>query len=110
MSTVTVEVGGHTFAVGCEDGQEAHVRTLAAQFDRQVQEVSRSVGRVGDLRLFLMAALMTADELSDLRARMAQTQAELARLQSDQARSEARAAQALDAAAHRIEALAAKAG
>ena len=72
--------------------------------------MARSVGRVGDLRLFLMAALMTADELSDLRARMAQAQAELARLQSDQARSEARAAQALDGAAHRIEALAAKAG
>ena len=110
MSTVTVEVGGHPFAVGCEDGQESHVKALAAQFDRQVQEVSRSVGRVGDLRLFLMAALMTADELSDLRARMAQAQAELARLQSDQARAEARAAQALDAATHRIEALAAKAG
>ena len=68
------------------------------------------VGRVGDLRLFLMAALMTADELSELRGRLAQVQAELARLQSDQARAEARAAQALDAAAHRIEALAAKAG
>ena len=109
MSTVNVEVNGHPFAVGCEDGQETHVRTLAAQFDRQVQEVSRAVGRVGDLRLFLMAALMTADELADLRARLAQAQAELARLQSDQARAEARAAQALDAAATRIEALAAKA-
>ena len=108
MSTITVDVNGHPFAVGCEDGQEVHVRALAAQFDRQVQEVSRSVGRVGDLRLFLMAALMTADELADLRARMAQVQAELARLQSDQARAEARAAQALDTAAHRIEALAAR--
>jgi cell division protein ZapA len=110
MSTVNVEVNGHPFAVGCEDGQESHVRTLAAQFDRQVQEVSRAVGRVGDLRLFLMAALMTADELADVRARLAQAQAELARLQSDQARAEARAAQALDAAATRIEALAAKTG
>jgi cell division protein ZapA len=110
MSTVNVEVNGHPFAVGCEDGQESHVRTLAAQFDRQVQEVSRAVGRVGDLRLFLMAALLTADELADVRARLAQAQAELARLQSDQARAEARAAQALDAAATRIEALAAKTG
>ena len=109
MSTVNVEVNGHPFAVGCEDGQEPHVRALAVQFDRQVQEVSRAVGRVGDLRLFLMAALMTADELADVRARLAQAQAELARLQSDQARSEARAAQALDAPATRIEALAAKA-
>ena len=110
MSAVNVEVGGHSFAVGCEDGQEAHVRTLAIQFDRQVQEVTRSVGRVGDLRMFLMAALMTADELADTRARLAQAQAELARMQSDQARAEARAAQALDAAATRIEALAAKRG
>ncbi len=108
MSAVNVEVNGHAFAVGCEDGQEAHLRALAGQFDRQVQEVSRAVGHVGDLRLFLMAALMTADELADARARLAQAQAELARLQSDQARSEARAAQALDAAATRIEALAAK--
>ena len=110
MSTVTVEVGGHPFAVGCAGGQEAHVRPHPAPVARPVQAVCRAVGRVGDLRLFLMAALMTADELSDLRARMAQAQAELARLQSDQARAEARAAQALDAAAHRIEALAAKAG
>jgi cell division protein ZapA len=110
MSTVNVEINGHPFAVGCEDGQESHVQSLARQFDRQVQEVTRAVGRVGDLRLFLMAALMTADELSDVRARLAHAQSELARLQSDQARAEVRAAQALDAAALRIEALAAKAG
>jgi len=106
MSTVNVEINGHPFAVGCEDGQEEHVHALARVFDRQVQEVSRTVGRVGDLRLFLMAALMTADELADVRARLAHVQSELARVQSDQAR----AAQALDAAALRIEALAAKAG
>ena len=110
MSTVTVEINGHPFSVGCEDGQEGHVEGLARQFDRQVREVSQAVGKVGDLRLFLMAALMTADELADTRARLAHVQAELARLQSDQARSEARATQALDAAALRIEALAAKAG
>jgi cell division protein ZapA len=110
MATVNVQVNGNLYPVGCEDGQESHVHALAAQFDSQVQEVAKAVGRVGDLRLFLMAALMTADELSDLRARLAQAQSELARLQSDQARAEARAAQALDAAALRIEALAAKAG
>ena len=108
MATVTVHVNGNPYSVGCEDGQEAHVEALAAQFDRQVGEVAQAVGRVGDLRLFLMAALLTADELLDARTRMAQAQGELARLQSDQARAEARAAQAFDVAAHRIEALAAK--
>ena len=108
MATVTVQVNGNPYPVGCENGQEAHVEALARQFDRQVSEVSAAVGRVGDLRLFLMAALMTADELVDVRARLTYVQSELARLQSDQARAEARAAQALDAAADRIDALAHK--
>ena len=105
MAAVTVEINGRAYAVGCEDGQEAHVAQLARQYDTQVREVGAQVGQVGDLRLFLMAALMTVDDLSDARVRLAQAQAELGRLQSDQARADARAAQALEAAAARIEAL-----
>ena len=110
MSTVNVYVNGRAYQVGCEDGQEAHVQQLAGIYDRQVREVSKAVGQVGEMRLFLMAALLTADELSDTRARLAQAQAELARLQSDQARSEARAAQALDTAAQRLQGLASRIG
>ncbi len=106
MATVNVEINGKTYAVGCEDGQEAHVSALARQYDAQVRDVGGQVGQVGDLRLFLMAALITGDDLADVRARLAQAQAELARLQSDAARAEVRAARALDAAAARVEALA----
>lgn len=106
MAAVTVEINGRAYAVGCEDGQEPHVCALARQYDAQVREVSGQVGQVGDLRLFLMAALITGDDLADTRARLAQAQAELARLQSDAARADGRAARALDAAAQRIEALA----
>ena len=106
MAAVTVEINGRAYAVGCEDGQEAHVGALARQYDAQVREVSGQVGQVGDLRLFLMAALITGDDLADTRARLAQAQAELGRLQSDAARADSRAARVLDAAAQRIEALA----
>ena len=105
MAAVNVEINGRTYAVGCEDGQEAHVSALARQYDAQVREVGTQVGQVGDLRLFLMAALITGDELADARARLAQAQAELARLQSDDARGDARAARAVDLAAQRIEAV-----
>lgn len=105
MAAVTVEVNGRPYAVGCEDGQEGHVEALAAQFDGQVREVARAVGQVGETRLLLMAALLTADDLADTRARLAQAQAELGRLQSGQAVAEARAAQALDAAARRLDSL-----
>jgi cell division protein ZapA (FtsZ GTPase activity inhibitor) len=54
----------------------------------------------------LMAALLLADELSDLRGRLAGLQADHARLQSEAGTVEGRAVAALEAAARRIEKLA----
>lgn len=110
MGTVTVEVNGRAYVVGCEDGQEGHVETLAQIFDAQVREVGAQVGQVGELRLFLMAALLTADELADTRTRLTEAEEALSRFDGDRAGIEARAADAIDAAAQRIEALAAKVG
>ncbi len=67
MATVTVEVNGRPYAVGCADGQEERVRILAKHFDNQVRQVAGDVGHVGDLRLFLMSALILADELHEAR-------------------------------------------
>ena len=67
MATVTVEINGRPYAVGCADGQEERVRILAKQFDGQVRQVASEVGQVGDIRLFLMAALLLADELHEVR-------------------------------------------
>ena len=109
MSQVTFEVNGRPYTVGCEDGQEAHLTELSRLFDRQVRQVSQEVGQLGETRLFLMGALLLADELADVRLRLAHAQSDLARLQSDAARLEGRAAVALDAAARKIEAIASKA-
>ena len=65
MATVTVEVNGRPYPVGCADGQEERVKQLAAQFNDKVASVADQVGQVGDLNLFLMGALMLADELSE---------------------------------------------
>jgi cell division protein ZapA len=110
MATVSVEVNGRAYTIGCEDGQEAHVEALARQFDAQVQEVSAAVGQVGELRLFLMAALMTADELADARQRLGEAESHLGDVAGARRLAEGRAADALEAAAARIEALAARAG
>jgi cell division protein ZapA len=67
VATVTVEINGRPYAVGCADGQEERVRTLAGQFDGHVRQVAGEVGHVGDIRLFLMAGLMLADELHEAR-------------------------------------------
>ncbi len=106
MAQLTIDVNGRPYQVGCEDGQEAHLLELVRLFDRQVRAVSQDMGQLSETRLFLMAALLLADELWDSRSRMASVQAELARLQSDHARIEAKAVAALDGAAKRIEKLA----
>ena len=106
MATVTVDINGKPYTVGCADGQEERVRALAAQFDDTVRQVARDVGMVGELRLFLMAALMVGDEMSDLRGQISRLSAE-----QDRARSEGGAAvlddvaKAINRAADRIEKL-----
>ncbi|MFN4041766.1 MAG: cell division protein ZapA [Brevundimonas sp.] len=69
MATVTIDINGRPYQVGCADGQEERVRILARQFDAHVRSVAGDVGQVGDLRLFLMAALMLADELHEARGK-----------------------------------------
>lgn len=108
MAQLNININGRPYAVGCEDGQEAHLSELAKIFDRQVRQVSEDMGQLGETRLFLMGALLLADELMDAKARLPAVQAELARLQSDNARLEARAAAALEKAAAKIEKLAAE--
>jgi cell division protein ZapA len=108
MAQINVDVNGRPYAVGCEDGQEAHLQELAKVFDRQVREVSQDMGQLGDTRLFLMGALLLADELLDARNRLAALQVEVGRLQADRARVETRAVSALENAAAKIEKLAAQ--
>jgi cell division protein ZapA len=108
MAQINVEVNGRPYAVGCEDGQEAHLMEIARLFDHQVRQVSQDLGQLGDTRLFLLGALLLADELHDARSRLAALNAEVLRLESEKGRIEARAVGALDAAAARIEKLAAE--
>lgn len=103
MATVTVEVNGRPYAVGCADGQEQRVLSLAQQFDRHVRDVAADVGHVGDLRLFLMAALLLADELHEAKAALAGG----GDVDSEAAEPEAGLAETLNAVAARIEKIAA---
>ena len=102
MATVTVEINGRPYAVGCADGQEERVRILAKQFDVHVRQVAGDVGHVGDIRLFLMAALVLADELHEVRMGGAATPAAPASAPL----ADTGVAEALNAVAARIEKIA----
>jgi len=53
--------------MGCKDGEEARIQSLAAEIDGHVQRIKNGSKAVQDERLFLMAALMMADQLWEAR-------------------------------------------
>jgi cell division protein ZapA len=67
MAQVSLQINGYGYTLGCADGEEEHLRALAADLDRRIDEIKASTGPSGEARLLLMAALVLSDELHDLR-------------------------------------------
>ena len=107
MAQVLIEVNGRPYGVGCEEGQESHVRELAEVIDAKAREVAPTAGAVGETRVMLMAALMLADEVSTLRESLKTAEARLAGSETLASNAEARAIEVLENAAQKLEALAA---
>jgi cell division protein ZapA len=110
MTQVTVTINGRQFRMACEDGEEAHLTTLAGDLDQRITRLRERFGEIGDTRLTVMAALTLADEFAEAKEKLTRLEPELAALQDVrlQAASRAKATQAavsaaLNAAAERIE-------
>lgn len=67
MAQVNVEIGGRSYALGCRDGDEPHLRALTADLAHRADNLVGTLGTMSEARLLLMTALMVADELHDLR-------------------------------------------
>ena len=67
MAQVEVTVNNQNFLIACENGQEDRLLDLSKIVDDKVVELAAQVGQVGQTRLLVMAALVIADELVDLR-------------------------------------------
>ena len=112
MPHVSVTIAGRAYRMACDDGQEAHLAALARELDRRIAQLRGSFGEIGDMRLAVMAALMTSDELAEARRRIQALEAELdgtceARSAFDRrmAAAESGAVHALVRASERIERL-----
>jgi cell division protein ZapA len=67
LAQVTVKINGYSYTVGCEDGQEGHLTSMAAQVESRVDSIKALGGSSGEARLLVLTALLMADELHDLR-------------------------------------------
>ena len=104
MAEVDVVINGRSYAMACDDGQEEHLTSLARYVGDRVRDLAESYGQVGDARLVVMASILIADELSDLRAELDEVRRTV---QDRLAATEAATAEKLDALAARLEAVAA---
>ena len=68
MAQVTIKINGYAYNVGCEDGQEAHLLAMSAEVEKRIDSIKALGGNSGESRLLMLAALLMADELHDLRA------------------------------------------
>ena len=71
MSQVSVTIAGKTYRIACGDGEEEHLKGLAASLDSKIEEMRVTFGEIGDMRLHVMAAITMADEMHDLRKALA---------------------------------------
>ena len=67
MAQVDIRINDKAYRIACEDGQEDRLTELAQMVDAHVADLVDQVGQVGDTRLLVMASLLVADELMDLR-------------------------------------------
>lgn len=113
MAQVSVTIGGRVYRMACDDGQEQHLMQLARELDARLGQLREAFGEIGDTRLTVMAAIMVADEFSELRRKVRGLEQEIEGLKEARITSverletlERTGAQSLEKAAERIERLA----
>jgi cell division protein ZapA len=68
---VNVEINGRKFRMACEEGQEAHLQSLAERFNRHIDAFKGTFGEIGDNRLTVMAGIAVLDELGEAERKIA---------------------------------------
>jgi cell division protein ZapA len=67
MASVELEIAARRYAIACRNGEEPHLRAVAAIVDAKAAEASAALGSLGEARQLMFAALLLADELKELR-------------------------------------------
>lgn len=67
MASVEIEIDSRKYAIACRDGEEPHLRAVAAIVDRKARDAAGALGGLGEARQLLYASLLLADELKERR-------------------------------------------
>ncbi|MBS1020412.1 cell division protein ZapA [Gluconobacter cerinus] len=69
MGQVSIRLNGYVYSVGCQDGEEHHLYSMARQVESWLQRARTLGGAASESKTLMMAALLMADEIFELKRR-----------------------------------------
>ena len=70
MPEIIVNINDQDYAIVCDPGEEDHLKNLSSRIDFKVRELTKRFGKIGETRLMVMASLLIADEIHELKKKI----------------------------------------
>ncbi len=83
MPEVEIRIGGRTFEVSCQEGEEHYLQAAAGMLDTEASTLTAQIGRLPEARMLLMAGLMLADKTAGVEDRLREAESEMAALRAE---------------------------
>ena len=62
MPNLKIEIGGYTFQIACEDGEEGSLKAAAQLLDSEASKLTTGSAKIPENKMLLMLSLIMADE------------------------------------------------
>jgi cell division protein ZapA len=82
MPDLEIAIGGRSFHVACQPGEEPFLQAAARMLDAEAQPLVAQLGRLPEARMLLMAGLMLADRTAALEDELRAIKAHAAALEA----------------------------
>jgi cell division protein ZapA len=92
MPQVEIRIGGRSFEVACQDGEEHFLHAAAGLLDTETKALAGQAGRMPESRMLLMAGLLLADKTAGLEDKVREAEARAADAEAKVSTLEARPA------------------
>ena len=81
MSEVEISVGGRRYTIACNPGEEKEVLLASQELDKEADNIVKSIGKVADVKILLMAGLMIAGRLKTVEREVSVKSEEISEIQ-----------------------------
>jgi cell division protein ZapA len=85
MPDVTITIGGRSFEVACQEGEEHFLQAAARMLDAEASVLVSQIGHLNESRMLLMAGLMLADKTAGMEDSLRLAEQRLAEMEAQPA-------------------------